>query len=406
MALSPALAAFAPIRNRLLESLEDLAERSGVDRADYLLDDGLNYLNHASIGTVPRVVHEAQVGYLRICETNPWLHVWSRGFSEEFAATRALAAEFLGVQERNVALTRGTTEIFNAFAQGVPLGDEDEVLWSEYNHAGARVCWEHQAEVRGFSVREFALPIEDVASLSVEDVVQAHVAACSERTRVLVLPHIDNVIGIVHPIREIAEAVRRVGVKFVLVDGAQTVGAMPLDLDDLGCDGYATSSHKWVQSPKGLGLGYVSDSLLQVLRPMIVTWGKQRWAGTARSLEDYGTRDYSTILSLGDALRFSESRGIEDSHLHLMQLQKTAFEFVDAEPSLRWMSPRRSGLRGTLWSVRRAEHASPNLAEKLFEDHRIVVRGHRNEHDCVRFSPGYATTESELLQALERLARA
>ena len=92
----------------------------------------------------------------------------------------------------------------------------------------------------------------------------------------LVFPHVDNKVGLRMPVKELAAAARRRGVEYVSVDGAQAVGMVPVDLSDLGVDFYAMSPHKWLQTPKGLGIFYITNDRLGELRPMWTTWGQKR----------------------------------------------------------------------------------------------------------------------------------
>ena len=127
-------------------------------RAEYLLSDELTYLNHASIGTVPRVVHEAHVAHLELCESHPSLYVWGPVWRDVTEITRRAAAELVRCTPDDLAIVHSTTEGFNILAAGLPLGPGDEVLFSTLNHPGASVPWERLAAERGFTVRRFDLP--------------------------------------------------------------------------------------------------------------------------------------------------------------------------------------------------------------------------------------------------------
>jgi selenocysteine lyase/cysteine desulfurase len=241
-------------------------------REEYLLGPGVVYLNHASIGTVPKAVQKAHKTYLDVCEENPWLYMWGGAWEEPREAVRERAATFVGCEPEDLALVHNTTEGFSVLAAGLPLGPGDEVLFSTLNHPGASICWDHYAESRGFSVRRFEFPVLDVPSLSATDVVELHLREVGPRTRVLVFPHVDNVVGLRHPLHELASAAHARGVKFVAVDGAQTVGMLPIALASSGVDFYAASPHKWVQAPKGSGLLYVRRAVREELRPLSVTF--------------------------------------------------------------------------------------------------------------------------------------
>lgn len=248
-------------------------------RDRYMLGPDVVYLNHASIGTMPRAVHEARVEYMSVCEANPWLYMWGGAWEEPRESVRAKAAVLFGVDPNDVAITHNTTEGFNVLAQGLPLGPGDEVLFSSLNHDGASICWDHYASRRGYAVRRFDFPVTDIPGLPAEDVVELHRRQIRPETRVLVFPHVDNIVGLRHPMAALTAMAKAEGVEVVAVDGAQTAGMIPLDLAASGVDAYATSPHKWIQSPKGLGLLYTRRETRETLHPMWVTWGQTPLVG-------------------------------------------------------------------------------------------------------------------------------
>lgn len=371
-------------------------------RERYLLSPDIVYLNHASIGTVPRAVHEARVALQLTCEQNPWLYIFGGAWEEAREEVRSQAAALLGCSSADVAITHNTTEGFNLLAQGLPLGPGDEVLYSSMNHDGASVCWHHMASERGYSVRSFAFPVGQTMDLSVQDVVDLHMEQVRSETRVLVFPHIDNMVGLRHPLGALTEAAHAAGVEFVLVDGAQSAGMIPLDLVASGVDGYAASPHKWIQSPKGLGLLYLTPAVREQLRPGWVTWGQQRWAGTVRIFEDYGTRDMPEVLALGDALRFQSELG-ESAKTDSYRERHTSFQrAVNESPGLRWRSPRDWELGSCLMAIEPVGAQAPEVQQRLYREHGIVVRAFgASDLNTLRVSPNVATTAAELGQFLD-----
>jgi selenocysteine lyase/cysteine desulfurase len=370
-------------------SPQDLRDR-------YMLDPSVVYLNHASIGTVPRAVHEAHTAYLAACESNPWLYMWGGAWEEGREAARASLATLVGAGPDDVAITHNTTEGFNLLARGLPLGPGDEVLFSTLNHAGASVCFDHVAAEKGYSVRRFELDPLDAAAMTPDELMDAHVRAVRPATRLLVLPHVDNVVGVRHPLEALGAAVRRRGVRWVAADGAQTVGMLPLDLPASGVDFYAGSPHKWVQSPKGLGLLYVRAELRDVLRPMWVTWGQDRWEGTVRVFEDYGTRNLPAVLALGDAADFQIALGGADKVRRYRRMRENLRERVEASPGLRWRSPTSFDDGASLVAIEVTGRSAPELAETLWREHGVVLRAFGGELDTLRVSPNVVTADEEL----------
>jgi selenocysteine lyase/cysteine desulfurase len=379
---------------------------AGVDvqalKAQYLLSDELTYLNHASIGTVPRVVHEAHVAHLELCEAHPSLYVWGRVWRDVTEVTRRAAADLLRCVPDDLAITHSTTEGFNILAAGLPLGPGDEVLFSTLNHPGASVPWERMAAERGFTVRRFDFPLRDAPSLDDETVVGIHSAALSPATRVLVFPHVDNMVGLRHPMAALTTMAREAGVEFVAVDGAQSAGMIPVDLAASGVDAYAMSPHKWVQSPKGLGLFYARAGVRERIRPLWVRSGMSLGT-TARRFEDYSTRAWPAVVALGDALAFQASLGETEKDRRYRALRDRVLQRVEASRGLAWRSPRRWQSGSVIMAVEVLGREAPALGRTLLEDHGVVVRAFGPPLNTLRISPNVGTSHEELDAALELL---
>ena len=411
-AAAPAVGQFLALEEGFAAELETLSSKGAVlpsaqaMRDRYLLDPRVAYLNHASIGTVPAAVHAAGMRYREICEENPWLYIWGGAWEEAREEVRGASARLLGCEAEEVAIIHNTTEGFNLFAQGLPLGTGDEVLFSSLNHSGASICWDHFSVSRGYTVRRFEFPLADVPEMSAQDVVRIHEEQIRDETRALVFPHIDNIIGLRHPMRELASMARSRGVEYILVDGAQSAGMIPLDLGSSGVDAFSTSPHKWVQSAKGLGLLYVNKELQDRLPAMWVTWGKAQWGGSARKYEDYGTRDLPEVLSLGDALDFQAALGEDRKVKRYMEIFHRFRDAVEASPGLVWRSPRSWEMGGILTAVQLLNGEASAVSESLFRDHGVVVRPFpASGLNSLRVSPNLMNTETEterLLAILER----
>lgn len=369
-------------------------------REEYLLDPSITYLNHGSIGTTPRLVREAHRSYLDLLESNPWLYLWGGEWEEPREEVRRAVARFVGCDPTEIALTHNTTEGFNLLSQGLPLGRGDEVLFSTLNHPGASVCWRHRAEERGFRVRRFAFPLERLREMSPAGVMEVHVERIRPETRVLVFPHVDNLVGVRHPVDELAREAKARGVEFVAVDGAQTVGMLPVRLGEWeAVDFYAASPHKWLQAPKGMGLLYVREEVRAGLRPMWVTWGQERWDGTVRVFEDYGTRNLPALLALGDAVQFQEKLGTETREARYRRLWRRLRAGTEATPGLAWRSPGRWDLSASLVGLEVRGTRSGDFFRRMFGDGGFVFRAFEREDlglNTVRISPNLITTEGEI----------
>ena len=366
-------------------------------RDRYMLGSDVVYLNHASIGTIPRAVHEDCVEYMRVCEENPWLYMWGGAWEEPRESVRAKAAALFGADADEVAITHNTTEGFNLLAPGLPLGPGDEVLFSSMNHDGASVCWDHHSARKGYAVRRFDFPVTDVPSLTADEVVEIYGRQIRAETRVLVFPHVDNIVGLRHPMAALTATANEQGVEFVAVDGAQTAGMLPLNLEASGVDAYAVSPHKWIQAPKGLGLLYVRRDALEAIDPMWVTWGQRRWAGSARMFEDYGTRNLPEVLALGDALDFQSALGPDAKVIRYREMREAFKARVDADSSLSWQSPHEWELGASLIGIGFEAPSADAVSGSMYSEHGIVLRPFQTQGlNALRISPNTVTSEAEM----------
>ncbi len=368
----------------------------GGQEGVYTLDPDITYLNHASTGTIPRAVQQAHARYLELCESNPWAYMWGGEWEEPREAVRARAARLLRCEAAEVALTHNTTEGFNILAQGLPLGRGDEVVFSSLNHPGASICWFHQAEAKGFTVKQFDFPVGEMPNLTLDEVLDLHDRQISANTRVLVFPHVDNIVGLRHPMKELTALARSRGVEFVAVDGAQTVGMLPVDVAQAGVDFYAASPHKWVQAPKGTGLLYLKRDVQSTLRPMWVTWGQERWAGTVRIFEDYGTRNLPEVIALGDALDFQASLGEDAKASRYRTMWQGWRRAVDNAAHTEWRSPTSWELSASLYAIEVQGITSRDLFERMHREYGFVFRPFQTQGlNTVRISPNLVNSDME-----------
>ena len=386
-------AAFAASLERLAPVATPGAAAALAD--EYLLKPGLLYLNHGSIGTIPRVVLDEHVRLLRQCETNPHVHMWTDVWAEALARTRSSAARLLHCEPDEVAITHNTTEGFNVLAQGLPLGAGDEVLFSNLNHPSASEPWRYYAGRRGYTVRQFTIPLDDITGLTVADVVAMHEREIRPNTRVLVLPHVDNIVGLRHPTRELTAMAKRSGVTFVAVDVAQSLGMMPVNVAAEGADFYAASPHKWVQAPKGTGLLVARRAVRDKLDPLWVKRPRASMPDTAEVFEDYSTRNLPAVLALADAIAFQQRLGEQAKEKRLLEIAGWFRARVDATPSLAWRSARAPELSCSLFAVGLRNAKAAEVERKLAAEDVTVRPFPAANLNTLRVSPNLINTPAD-----------
>src|SRR5262249_34136542 len=175
-------------------------------------------------------------------------------------------ARMLRVSADEIAVTRNTSEGSNIIVKGVELKSGDEVLITDHNHPSNGDSWKVRARRDGFVVKSLPVPVPARRS---GELISAFEKAITPRTRVIAITHLTSTTGILYPAREIAALARKRGI-YMHLDGAQTFGALDVNLQEIGCDSYSTSSHKWLMGPLEAGLLYVRAERIPTLWPSIV----------------------------------------------------------------------------------------------------------------------------------------
>ncbi len=232
-------------------------------------------------------------------------------YAPDRETARTRVADQIGAEADEVALVRNTSEANNIINNGLDLKTGDEVVIWRQNHPTNNVAWKVRAQRRGFSLREVEVPPNPSDP---DELIRPFREALTPRTRVLALTHASNVSGVLLPVRELCEFARRSGI-YVHVDGAQTWGALELDLHAFGCDSFAASAHKWYCGPKEVGLLYVRRARIPEIWPSTVApgWGEEaetELAG-ARKFESMGQRDDAAISAMREAAGLHSSIGTD-----------------------------------------------------------------------------------------------
>lgn len=302
----------------------------------------LHYLDSAVSGLMPRPVVDRMAHYELREHTNVHRGVstLSQEATDRYEEAREKVRRFLNAASgKEVIWTRGTTESLNLVAQAwgranVQAGDE--ILLSAMEHHANLVPWQLLAQEKGATIK--VLPITDEGVI----VVEALDALVTERTKVLGLTHVSNVLGTVNPVKAILARAKALNPGLVaVVDGAQAVPHLRPDVQDLGADFYAFSGHK-LSGPTGIGVLYGRRALLEAMPPwhgggnmiLSVTWEKTTFQGLPTKFEA-GTPPIAAAIGLGAALDYLDGLGWDKVQAHEHALLAAATERLSALPGLR-----------------------------------------------------------------------
>ena len=237
-----ALAASHRIKNKGKEVAPDDEAYWGNVRQLFPIAKDLTYLNNGTFGPSPYPVIDA----MRTAQMDADMH----GNYGSYDATPPKIAKFVGADKDEIALTHNVTEGINIACWGVPLQKGDEVILTTHEHVGNAAPWLNRQKLHGIVIRKYT------PGRTAAETMERINALINKNTRAIATPHIPCTQGQVLPVKEICRLAKDKGL-FALIDGAHGAGMMPLDLHDMGCDTYASCSHKWMLGPKGTGFLYV-----------------------------------------------------------------------------------------------------------------------------------------------------
>lgn len=342
----------------------------GAVRAQYPLRDHPVYLNTGGLGPAPQSVLDA------VFNTMTRLQEHSETGHELFTPARKAMARFLGVQPREVCFTRNATEGNSIIAAGLALAPGDEVIFESHAHPGGSFPWANQQKVRGITVKVF-----DPDHTSPEANVAAIRALITPRTKVIQVSHITCTTGMVFPVRAIADLAAERGIWFH-IDGAQSVGMIPVNFTRIGCDSYAFSGHKWLGGPHESGVLYIRRDRLDAVAATGI--GAHSGAleylpgelllddGAAR--HEYGTRNAGLIAGLTEAVRFQEAIGRERIAAHGQAMAGHLLEELSRIPGITVLTPRPAEMRGSMTTITHARVKAGRLFSYLWDKHGLRCR--------------------------------
>ena len=333
-------------RTEATSPLDAAAVRRDFPILDQTVDGKpLVYLDNAASSQKPRQVIEAISSYYLRDHANVHrgVHELARRATEAYESARERVACWLNAASPNeLVWTRGTSEALNlaAFSIGeARVGHGDEIVISEMEHHSNLVPWQLLAERNGARLRYVGLT--DDGHLDLDRLA----ALLGGRTRVVSLPHVSNALGTINPVRDIAALVReRTGAVYIL-DGAQAVPHVPVDVQALGCDLYAFSGHKMC-GPTGMGGLWGRKPLLEEMPPyqgggeMIehVYRDHSTWSEVPHKFEA-GTPNIAGAVGLAAAADYLDSVGLNAIHEHEMALAGRAMTLLSGVEGLRLLGP-------------------------------------------------------------------
>jgi cysteine desulfurase/selenocysteine lyase len=354
------------------------AENLKKDFPIFKNNPGLVYLDSAATSQRPEQVLKAVDDFSRRENANVGrgLYTLAEKAMQRYNDTRRVIAKFINAQPEELVFTRNTTESLNLLAYTISSlpRDKDEIVLTEVEHHSNLVPWQQLAKRRGMKLR--FVRINDDYTLDMDDLKNK----LTSKTAILSVAHVSNVLGTINPISEIMNLGKKAGA-ITIIDAAQSIQHLKIDVKNLDCDFLAFWSHKML-GPTGIGVLYGKKELLEKLPPFLFGGGMIRrveledseWAPLPEKFEA-GTQNIGEAIGLAEAIRYIEKIGLENIADWEMQLTKYALDKLKEIPGIKIYNPGADKSVGIVSF--NLEKIHPHDVSALLNEKRVAIRaGH------------------------------
>jgi len=311
-------------------------------REDFpILNTGVIYLDSAASSLTPKIVLDKMLEYYLTYRSNieRGLYEFSQRASEEYEVTRKTIADFLGAKSPDeIVFVKNTTEAINTIAHSLSFRKGDKIVTTLLEHHSNLLPWMRCKERYGAKVELIKPSVEGLFDLSDFE------KAIDDKTKIVAIAHVSNVLGVITPVKEIAEIAHEHGA-LMLVDGAQSAPHMKIDVKSIGCDFFAFSGHKMC-GPTGSGGFYVREELIKTLNPIYVGGGTVDLVDLdefklkdSPSKFEAGTPPIAEVIGLKAAVEYLTSIGIEKIEHHEKKLSERIYEGLLEIPGVEVYGP-------------------------------------------------------------------
>lgn len=356
----------------------------------YTADRSMINLNNGGVSPSPAVVQDAMKRHLDFSNTSPAYSMW-RILEPQREPVRRRIARHFGCDPGEVALTRNASEGLQICQNGFDLEAGDEVLTTTQDY-GRMINTFKQRECRdGIVMKQFKIPIP---AENDNEIVRLFEKNITPQTKLILMCHMINITGQILPVKKVVRMARKYNIP-VIVDGAHTYAHFQFTLDDLDCDYYATSLHKWLCAPHGTGMLFVRKNKIADLWPLQAPG--QCETDDIRKYEEIGTHPAANYLAIGDALTFHQGIGDKNKEERLIYLRNRWAKRLLKHDRIKLHTSLKAGKGCAIATVQIEGIDTSKVAKHLWDKYRIFVVGIKHpEFEGCRVTPHVYTTIEEI----------
>ncbi|MDE0082191.1 MAG: aminotransferase class V-fold PLP-dependent enzyme [Gammaproteobacteria bacterium] len=347
-------------------------------------------LNNGGVCPSPRMVTEAFVRYIWESEEAPVYTMWQILQPRKENVRQRLAVVF-GCDPEEVALVRNTSEAMEILLLGMDLQSGDEILTTTQDYGRMLTTIRQRVRREGIDLKFIQIPTPAETD---EEVVEGFRGAITDKTRIILMSHQINLTGQILPVKAVCDLARERGIE-VMVDGAHSFAQFDFKLEDIGCDYFGTSLHKWLLAPKGTGMLYVKKDKIPKIWPMMPA--PERMDEDIRKYEEIGTHPAANFVAVGEAITFHNTVGAKNKEARLRYLKDTWADRLSALPNTELHTSRDPRLSCAIGNINLTTVEPPRLRDYFWEKHHIIVTPIMHEEfQGLRITPNLYTTMAEL----------
>ncbi len=356
---------------------------------------GLLNLNHGSASNMPIPIIESHFENIKRFNSHAPYEVLIRN-QEKIESQLQRLAQLIGVRDGHLYIIRNTTEGISIALRGYPLQQNDEVITASCDYPYMHYTVDHLVQEKGITNKKIDLgfPIIDD-----DEIVDRYKNAISDKTKLLILTHITHREGQILPVKRICDMAKKNGVD-VIIDGAHAVGHIDLSINDINCDYYISSLHKWSYAPHGTGVIFIKDNHINTTNPPLsypLDLKNQK-----KKFEYLGTRSFANLLTLESVLDFLEITGISAKQKRFESLKKYWTDQVKDLSGCKIVTD--ISRSGGIASITTHPKSSVSVRNALKEKYNIHVKiTSYNKEPFIRISPNVSTSYKELDMLVEAL---
>jgi len=359
------------------------------------------YFQTGGFSPKPAPVIDEVIHWLRFGSQGPALPAVGQALQDALEAARSAVARTLGAHDDEVMLNENTTIGINIVANGIDWRAGDNVILSDHEHPGNRIPWYNVATRYGVELRFLRISNDPADLLGRFD------ALLDGRTRVVSVSHVSRRTGVHLPARELVETAHRHAVP-VLLDGAQSFGAIPVDVHALDCDFYTCSGHKYIMGPQSTGAFYVRRDMLEWLKPSWIGSHSQETMDfdghmtlkTSAGRFEFATRNIADQAGFRKAIEMWEAVGWENVFQATASYTTEMKRRLEEIPRLEILTPLPYDHSAGIVTFRIPGVPSSRICPSLWEHARVLVAPLNGDDEMVRVSTHAFNTAGEC----ERLA--